>query len=219
MIGTHDVLLLTLDALRWDVARDALAAEKTPYLAALLPDEKWQMRHSAGSFTLAAHAAFFAGFLPTPVVPGTHPRLFAARFEGSETTDEHTFVFDAPDLPRGLAMRDYYTICIGGVGFFNKRTPLGCALPDLFQESHWNESFGVTNARSTENQVACAVEILKNLPRSQRVFLFLNISAMHQPNCIFLPGTESDSVASQAAALAYVDARIDISQRRRLRGN
>jgi hypothetical protein len=34
---------------------------------------------------------------------------------------------------------------------------------------------------------------------------FLNVSAIHQPNCIFVPGTDRDTLASHAAALAYVD--------------
>src|SRR5918912_1267657 len=93
LVGTHDILLMTLDTLRYDVARDTLAAGRTPNLAAVLPSGQWEMRHSPGSFTYAAHHAFFAGFLPTPVGPGPHPRLFAARFPGSETTTPQTYVF------------------------------------------------------------------------------------------------------------------------------
>jgi hypothetical protein len=35
--------------------------------------------------------------------------------------------------------------------------------------------------------------------------MFINISALHQPNCIFFPGETVDSKITQAAALAYVD--------------
>src|SRR5499426_904873 len=103
LIGTHDVLLITLDTLRYDVAEAALARGLTPNLLRLLPGGHWELRHSPGNFTFAAHAAFFAGFLPTPASPGKHPRLFAARFPGSETTTGNTFVFDAPYLPTALA--------------------------------------------------------------------------------------------------------------------
>jgi hypothetical protein len=205
LIGSHDVLLVTLDTLRYDVAHDALAAGRTPHLARVLPGGAWQKRHSPGSFTYAAHQAFFAGFLPTPASPGKHPRLFAARFPGSETTGEQTFVFDAPEIVTGLANCGYRTICIGGVGFFNRLSPLGCVLPDLFQESYWSEALGVTSPTSTERQVDLACERLATLPAAQRVFLFLNVSALHQPNCIFAPGATEDSSATQAAALAYVD--------------
>ncbi len=207
-IGTHDVLLVTLDTLRYDVACDALAAGRTPNLEAVLPGGRWEERHSPGSFTFSAHHAFFAGFLPTPAAPGKHARLFAARFEGSETTTEETCVFDAPEIVTGLAGRGYHTVCIGGVGFFNRQTPLGRALPDLFAESYWSPELGVTDAHSTENQVALACRVLDRLPVDQRVFLFLNVSALHQPNCLFLPGAAEDSPATQAAALEYVDRQL-----------
>jgi hypothetical protein len=125
LIGSHDILFATLDTLRYDVARDALAAGMTPNLAGLLPGGTWERRHSPGSFTFAAHQAFFAGFLPTPARPGRHQRLFAAQFPGSATTGSGTCVFDAPDIVTGLAQRGYHTICVGGVGFFNKASPLG----------------------------------------------------------------------------------------------
>lgn len=205
LIGTHDVLLITLDTLRYDVAVGALAAGQTPNLARTLPCGEWERRHSPGNFTYAAHQAFFAGFLPTPVKPGKHPRLFAARFPGSETTSEETFVFDAPDIVSGLAESGYRTICIGGVGFFNGQSPLGSVLPGLFHESHWSEDMGVASAHSTELQVGLACARLASLPASQRVFLFVNVSALHQPNCIFAPPATEDSPDTQAAALAYVD--------------
>src|SRR6059058_1399624 len=94
LIGSHDVLLLTLDTLRHDVAVDCLSRGRTPFLAGLLP-HGWEERHTPGNFTFAAHAAFFAGFLPTPARPGKYPRPFALSFPGSETTADTTAVFDA----------------------------------------------------------------------------------------------------------------------------
>lgn len=205
IVGTHDVALVTLDTLRLDAARDALARGLTPNLARLLPPSGWEERHTPGSFTLAAHAAFFAGFLPTPARPGRHPRLFAIRFPGSETTTTGTCVLDAPDVPTGLAARGYHTICVGGVGFFDKRTPLGRVLPGLFAESHWSPALGPGSRTSTERQVALAVDALGRLPRARRAFLFLNVSAIHRPNRMFSPGARRDSPATQAAALGYVD--------------
>jgi hypothetical protein len=204
----HDILLMTLDTLRYDVAQAALEAGQTPTFAHLLPGGRWERRHSPATFTYAAHHAFFAGFLPTPATPGNHPRLFAARFAGSATTTAETCVFDAPDIVTGLAGRGYHTICIGGVGFFNKQTPLGSVLPGLFAESHWDESLGVASDTSTERQVALAVERIAALPERRRLFLFLNISAIHQPNRLFLPGATGDTMASMAAALAYVDRHV-----------
>jgi hypothetical protein len=206
IVGTHDILLMTLDTLRYDVARDMLAAGYTPNLAELLPGGQWEQRHSPGSFTYAAHQAFFAGFLPTPAANHQHPRLFAARFAGSETSTDSTFVFDAPDIVTGLAQLGYHTVCIGGVGFFNKQTALGSVLPGLFAESHWSPTLGVGNRHSTQHQVALAIERLR--VHGDKVFLFLNVSAIHAPNRAFLPGCTVDSIHSHAAALRYVDAAL-----------
>jgi hypothetical protein len=205
LIGSHDLLFITLDTLRYDVAQACLETGQIPNLAKLLPGGTWECRHTPASFTYAAHQAFFAGFLPTPIAPGKHPRLFALSFAGSETTGNDTCVFETADIISGFAQREYHTICIGGVGFFNKQNALGNVLPGMFAESHWHPRLGVTDPHSTEHQVKLAIECLTQLPRSQRVFLFINISALHQPNCIFLPGATEDSPATQAAALAYVD--------------
>jgi hypothetical protein len=114
-------------------------------------------------------------------------------------------VFDAPDIVAGLSQAGYHAICIGGVGFFNKLTPLGSVLPSLFAESHWSPELGVTDARSTQNQVELAARLLAKRDRTERVFLFVNVSAIHQPNCIFAPGEQRDTPRTMAAALAYAD--------------
>lgn len=208
LVGHHDILFITLDTLRYDVACQELATGNLPNLARFLPKPGWEKRHSPGSFTYAAHQAFFAGFLPTPAKPGYHPRLFALAFPGSETIGEETYVVDAPDIVTGLAGRGYHTICIGGVGFFNKLTPLGSVLPNLFQESYWQPNFGVTEPKSTENQVKCALDRISCIKSTQRLFLFFNISAIHQPNYFYLLGATTDSIDSHAAALRYVDSQL-----------
>lgn len=211
VVGRDDLLLLTLDTLRYDVAAELAAAGRIPNLARHLPGGAWERRHAPGSFTYASHQAMFAGFLPTPARPGPHPRLFAARFAGSETTADGTFVFETPDLVSGLAAAGYRTVCIGGVGFFNKRDALGGVLPGMFQESHWAPEFGVTSPTSFEAQTACAERIVAALPAGRRLFLFLNVSALHQPNWFHLPGAtrgSGDTRASHAAALEYVDRHI-----------
>lgn len=207
LVGTHNILFITLDTLRYDVAVQALLRGLTPNIAAVLPDGRWQERHTPGSFTYAAHHAFFAGFLPTPTTPGhTHtPRLFAAKFPGSATTTDVTYVFDAPNIVTGLANVGYHTICIGGVDFFNKQSPLGNVLPGLFSESYWDASMGVTDPQSTENQVNLAQQVLNLQPSNRLIFLFINIAAMHPPNYYYVPGETEDSIKTQIAALAYVD--------------
>src|SRR5262249_2154469 len=101
-----------------------------------------------------------------------------------------------------------HTICIGGVGFFNQLSPLGRVFPSLFAESHWATELGVTDPDSTANQVRLAVDRLSRVPASQRVFLFLNVSALHQPNYFYLPGATADSRGSHRAAREYGDRQV-----------
>jgi hypothetical protein len=204
-LRTHNVFFCTLDTLRFDVAHRAMRQRRTPNFASLIPRGEWEERHTPGSFTYAAHQAFFAGFLPTPARPNRHRRLFAARFAGSETTDQDTVVFDTPDIVTGFASKGFHTVCVGGVGFFNQQNPLGSVLPALFQRAVWDASFGVTDPHSTENQVRVAQQIVGELPITQRLFLFLNVSALHQPNKFYLDGATQDTIESHAAALEYVD--------------
>ncbi|KKZ70516.1 STM4013/SEN3800 family hydrolase [Streptomyces showdoensis] len=212
IVGSHDLLLVTLDTLRYDVAAELAAEGRIPNLARHLPGGAWERRHAPGSFTYASHQAIFAGFLPTPASPGPHPRLFAASFAGSETTAEGTYVFrDTPDLVSALAHEGYRTVCVGGVGFFNRLPPLGTVLPGLFQESHWEPSFGVASPTSFASQVERAEEVVAALPRDRRLFLFVNVSALHQPNWFHRSGATreaGDTRDTHAAALEYVDRHI-----------
>lgn len=206
IIGSHDLLFITLDSLRYDVAQAEYRGGRLPTLAQYLPSSGWECRHSPASFTYAAHQAFFAGFLPTPACPGPHPRLFACAFPGSETITAQTCTFAEASLPAGLAACGYHTLCIGGVGFFNQQTALGNVLPGLFMESHWLPAFGVNHRHSTAKQVSLAVARLQAL--RGRVFLFVNVAAIHAPNRAYLPGCRSDNLHSHAAALRYVDAAL-----------
>ena len=206
---SHNILLLVLDTLRFDTARAEWAAGRTPNLARLLPDG-WEERHSPGSFTYAAHQAFFAGFLPTPAAPiANHTRLFGAQFAGSETTGPGTKAFDAPDIVTGFRNEGWRTICIGGVGFFNRQTPLSRVLPGLFEEAYWETRFGVTEPESAQNQFEFARDRL-NEHAEKPTFLFINVSALHQPNYFYFKPQGPDTLESHAAALRYVDAQLPI---------
>jgi phosphopentomutase len=61
---------------------------------------------------------------------------------------------------------------------------------------------------SAQAQVECAVQILQNLPRGRRVFLFVNFSATHQPNHLWTPGASRDSTQTMGDALSYVDSQL-----------
>ena len=49
-----------------------------------------------------------------------------------ETIAPTTCVLDGASIVEGLAARGYHTLCVGGVGFFNRKNPLGLVLPSLF---------------------------------------------------------------------------------------
>jgi len=208
IIGQSDVLFITLDTLRYDVAQEEFLQGNLPNFEQWLPPNGWEKRHSPGSFTYAAHQAFFAGFLPTPASPQKHPRLFASKFAGSETTTSQTYVFEEANIVQGFEALGYRTVCIGGVGFFNQKTALSKVFPAMFQESYWQENFGVTAPNSTQNQFQKASELLTQ--SQQKLFLFINVSALHQPNCFYIPKQKQDDIHSHAAALRYIDSQLPI---------
>lgn len=195
-----NILLITFDSLRYDV----LAKAHMPELNTWVP--KWEARHTPATFTYASHHAFFSGFLPTPIDNPTAPRLFAASFAGSTTTKPNTFTFAESTLPKALANLGYQTCCIGGVGFFNKESELGSVLPNLFQQAYWSREMGVTGVNSTELQVEQAIAFLQQ--DTQPKLLFINVSATHQPTTIFHPNQQTESMATQQAALEYAQHHI-----------
>lgn len=198
-----DILFVTLDSLRYDVARAALYADRTPHLAEILPGGAWEERRTPGTFTLPAHIAFFSGFLPKLPQPLQPPRLWECRPPAFKTVDAGTFVFDAPSLLAGLAQHGYRTVCIGGVTYFSRMTPLGSVLPDMFHEDHWRPEFCSPDADSTRHQVDQALAVADKY-RTRPLFLFVNVSATHVPHGHYM-GRGEDSWQSQAAALAYAD--------------
>ena len=53
LMGSHDLLLVTLATLRYDVAQSALSHDMTHNLARYLPGGRWEVRHSPGNFIYA----------------------------------------------------------------------------------------------------------------------------------------------------------------------
>lgn len=206
VVGRRNILFVTFDCLRLDVAQRCLADGRIPNLARILPTIGWEPRETPGTFTLPAHLAFFHGFLPTPLSRGPHPRLFALDFEGSVTIAATTFVFSGVDnIIAGFHALGYRSYCVGGVGFFNKKNPLGNVLPGFFEDSVWSPALGVTTSDSTARQFRAALAWLETLRREERALLFINVSATHPPHAMYLPGARHESIESQMAALAYVD--------------
>lgn len=207
VVGSHDIIWITLDSLRYDVARDTMAAGRTPNLARFLPNG-WEERHTSGSFTLPAHLAFLSGFLPTPPGARRPARTFCGRFDGAVGARDGSFIFDEPSLPQALAARGYRTVCVGGVGFFSGTGALGRTIPGLFQESRWSRASGPSNRGSAAVQKRWMLDILATTPRDQRLFCLWNVAATHTPTHPYLPGARQDSPDTQAAALADTDSHL-----------
>ncbi|MET8688936.1 STM4013/SEN3800 family hydrolase [Streptomyces sp. NPDC004732] len=197
------ILFITLDSLRYDVARSAYDDALTPHLAGVLPAGGWEQRHTPGSFTLPAHMAFFSGFLPKRPQPDQPARLWECRPPAFKSVPLQTFVFDAPNLLVGLGQHGYRTVCVGGVTYFSRQTPLGSVLPDMFDEDHWRPEFCSPEPDSTRHQIDQALEIA-DMHEGRPLFLFINVSATHVPHGHYL-GDSSDSAQSQRAALGYAD--------------
>jgi hypothetical protein len=206
--GVRDVALLTFDALRYDVAAAALAAGRTPNLAALLGAAGWDRRHAPGTFTLPAHEAIFAGFFPTPADDPSALRPVALRFPGSRTTGPDTLTLSGHCLISAYRDAGYVALCVGGTSFFDPRHRLARRFTDRFDRAVFDRSMGVTSATSPAAQVAAAVALLGDLPADRRVWLFINLSATHPPTRPFAPGHAAESVHTQAAALAAIDAAL-----------
>lgn len=206
----RDFFLLTLDALRFDVARDTLASGLAPNLSALLPSSGFERRHTPATFTFAAHQAFFAGFFPTPVDGAAHARPLALRFPGSRTVNQSTLILDGPCIVSALRAAGYHTLSIGGTGFFNPASELGGVLPARFDEAHWTHEMGVTSPHASRLQFELAAERLRALPAQQRAFVFVNVAATHPPTRMFVPGAPRESTETQGAALANVDRHLPL---------
>lgn len=203
--GRRDLVLLTLDALRYDVACSTWNAGATPNLAALLGPAGWPRRHAPGTFTLPSHEAIFAGFFPTdPEHPrGTRP--IALRFPGSRTVGAGTLRLDAACLISGYRARGYLTICIGGTSFFDPALPLAQRFTDRFERVHFRREMGVGSPVSPRVQLDAAAFELQEAAFERPVLLFVNLSATHPPTRIFARGHAEESVETQAAALVAID--------------
>lgn len=202
VVGHHDLLMVTLDTLRYDVAAELAAPAGCPTSRAYCRTAAGRRgTRPAASRTRRTPPSSRAS-CPRRSARARTPRLFAARFGGSESTAPNTWVFEEADLPAGLARAGYHTACIGGVGFFNKQGALGSVLPGMFAESHWDPELGVTSPISFEAQVARAERVVGALDTDQRLFLLVNVAALHQPNWFHTPGAtaaDGDTRATHAA--------------------
>lgn len=162
VVGNDDILFVCLDTLRYDVAVKEEELNNTPNLNKYGP---WKKCHAPGNYTFPSHMAMFIGNLPSPAEPiplYERERLFVAKENQSMgKLHPYSFLFEGDSFIRGLENVGYDTICIGGVGFFNKRTPINDMLPSFFMESYWNTRFACHIKESFENQISFIENIMK----------------------------------------------------------
>lgn len=207
IVGHMDILFVCLDTLRYDAAIQEQAAGTTPVLNRY---GSWELRQAPGNFTYPSHHAMFAGFLPCRYDlknQADRELLFYPKAIGlRRKVPKGAYAFDGSTIMEGLAKDGYDTWCVGGVSFFDNRTDIGKVFPGYFKKSYWNPSFGCPVKESTKNQVDF---ILKKIETAgddpQKIFLYLNVAAIHYPNYFYADGGLHDSLVSHAAALRYVD--------------
>lgn len=209
VVGEQDILFLCLDTLRYDAAIQEEKAGNTPVLNRY---GSWERRQAPGNFTYPSHHAMFAGFLPCPSGAKSladREMLFFPRQIGmGRKPPEGAFAFSGSTIMEGLEKEGYDTWCVGGVSFFDKRTDLGKVFPGYFQKSYWNPSFACPVKESTANQVDFILKRIAGAEPGRRIFLYLNVDAIHYPNYFYLDGAENDSLESHRAALRYVDGQL-----------
>lgn len=209
IVGSHDIVFLCLDTLRYDVAMQEQENGGTPHLNRC---GEWQKRHAPGNYTFPSHMAMFIGNLPSPAEPVPlyeRERLFVAQENKSlGKIHPYSFVFEGDSFIRGLEKVGYQTICLGGVGFFNKRTEINRILPGFFMESAWRTAFSCHIKESFDHQLEWLEKRMERQAPEQKVFLYVNVDSIHYPNSFYLPDEKEDNVRTHAAALRYVDARL-----------
>lgn len=210
IVGTHNILFVCIDSLRYDVAKAEQDKGTTPVLNRYGP---WRKCQAPGNFTYPSHQAMFAGFLPLDDDVRDMKRreklFFSEDIGMGRKAPEGAFSFQGATFIEGLARVGYETYCIGGLSFFDKRTDVGKVMPAYFMHSYWNPSFGCKVKESASNQIAFAVRTLKKAPENTLVMMYVNISAIHYPNYFYTEGSRRDSVESHGAALRYVDGELE----------
>ncbi len=206
VVGKKDILFICLDTLRYDVAVQEEKAGTTPVLNQYGPWEKCQ---APGNFTYPSHHAMFAGFMPCRYdaknVADRELLFFPRQIGLGNKVPEGSFGFSGSTIMEGLEKEGYDTWCVGGVAFFDKRSDLGKVFPGYFKKSYWNPSFACPVKESTKNQVDFLLKKISAADKEQRIFLYLNVDAIHYPNYFYADGVSHDNLQSHAAALRYVD--------------
>lgn len=206
VVGFTDILFICLDTLRYDVALKEEEEGGTPVLNRY---GSWKKCQAPGNFTWPSHHAMFSGFFPSPYeaknLADREMLFFPKQIGMGNKTPKGAYGFSGSTIMEGLEKDGYDTWCVGGVSFFDKRSDMGKVFPGYFRKSYWNPSFGCAVKDSAKNQVDFILKKLEVASPETRIFMYLNVDAIHYPNYFYLEETAHDSVKSHGAALRYAD--------------
>lgn len=209
IVGKANILFVCIDCLRYDVAHEEELNGGTPVLNSY---GSWSKRQAPGNFTYPSHQAMFSGFFPVEDgiknIQNSEMLFFPENIGMGRNAPDGAFGFSKPTWIEALADCGYETYCIGGVGFFDKRTPLGSVFPGYFKYSYWNPSFGCMVKESAENQTNFALHKLSGIPKDQKVMMYINYCAIHYPNYYYIEGAKKDSLEAHRLALRDVDTQL-----------
>ena len=84
--------------------------------------------------------------------------------------------------------------------------------PGYFKHSFWKPGFGCQVPDSAKNQVDFIQKKLQEADREKRIFLYVNIDAIHYPNWFYLGENASrhDTIESHKAALRCADTQLAV---------
>ena len=161
MVGSHDLLLVTLDTLRYDVAAELAAAGRHPAsgppsagrrLGAAARARQLHLRRAPGVLRRVPAHPGRAGTAPA-AVRGARSRAARRRPAAPASSTPPTW---SPVSPA----RGYHTVCVGGVGFFNKQgAARGRCCRGCSRRATGSRSSAVTSPTSFEAQVARAERV------------------------------------------------------------
>lgn len=206
-------ILITLDSLRWDT----FAQANLPFLKSFPFNRCW----SHGTFTFAAHQAFFAGKMPHSFDGEEYFDTCAAsarrsvvrkqiwRLANPESVRPGLLVVEGRNLKDGLRHKGYTTIGTGAMNWFDPDKPASEWLRADFDEFRFFPNKSAGDGRNIELQIEwAAAQVAKT---RGPYFLFMNIGETHHPyNCRGHRlradwGDAALCAAAQRASLEYID--------------
>ncbi len=206
IVGSHHILFLCLDSLRYDVAYEEQQSGGTPVLNRY---GTWRKCQAPGNFTYPSHQAMFTGFFPIDEnitnMKNREKLFFAPDIGMGRKVPSNTYQFSGATWVEGLEKVGYETYCIGGLSFFDKRTDIGKVMPGYFKHSYWKPSFGCKVEDSTEHQIAFALNLLADSPACHTHHngnLYTNQNGSHRDN-IFENYDDSHNIISLDRQNAY----------------